>query len=274
MNAHLGMIVVHRGRAHVDDFLAACVCLHKTSMPLFRMDADSATLDDPSCWVLDQGMRFEPHLHNFDHHHLAERICSLTMVLDYFYDASYRLHFPQLAYIEIHDSAGSSKAGRFAGLPYEGLEISSSLMQHLLLKSFSKIEGRVEDPFASIMSSMGGELCGRIEELPMLISELDNKAKIIDFYGFKVLDVTNCLSEEPDRLPTKSWCEVRGIAPSLILTRDSRKKGQTRMVSVNKSIRFIQNPDCKYTHPSGFLTVFEKFEDWERILLFSVNQKN
>lgn len=266
------MIVVHGGRAHVDDFLASCVCLHKTGTPLFRMDADQKMMDDPSCWVLDQGLRFEPELHNFDHHHLKEKICSLTMVLDHFYDPSYRSHLPQLAYIEIHDSVGSSKAAKFAGISYDGLEVASSLVQHLLLKSFSAIEGRVDNPMLSLMSSMGGELCGRIEELPILLSLLDANAKILDFSGLKVLDVTECISDESDRLPTKSWCEQRGIHPSVILTKDSRRSGQYRMISVNKSLRFRFNPMCEYTHPSGFLTVFGRLEDWEKIVLFSVNQ--
>lgn len=260
------MIVVHRGRAHVDDFLASCVCVHKTGMPLFRMDADQKMMDDPSCWILDQGLRFEPELHNFDHHHLNEKICSLTMLLDYFYDPSYRSHMPQLAYIEIHDSVGSSKAAKFAGISYDGLEVASSLVQHLVLKSFSGMEGRVDDPMLSLMSSMGGELCGRIEELPFLLGQLDASAKILNFSGLKVLDVTKCFSNEPDRLPTKSWCEQRGISPSVILTKDSRKAGHYRMVSVNKSVRFRPNPLCEYTHPSGFLTVFENLEDWTKIL--------
>jgi hypothetical protein len=191
------------------------------------------------------------------------------MVLDYFYDPSYRLHMPQLAYIEIYDSVGSSKAAKFAGISYNGLEIASSLIQHLLLKSFSRIEGRVDNSTYSLMSSMGGELCGRIEELPFLLSELDTNAKILDFLGLKILDVTNCYSEEPDKLPTKSWCEKNGISPSIILTKDSRKTGQYRMVSTDKSVQFQSNPICEYTHPSGFLTAFKRLEDWEKIVSFS-----
>lgn len=266
-----GKIVVHRGRAHVDDFLASCVCIHKTDLPLFRMDADETMLKDASCWVLDQGLKFEPEFLNFDHHQLDKKICSLTMVLDYFYGETYRTHLPQLAYIEIHDSVGSSKAAKFAGISYEGLEIASSMIQHLLLKAFSRIEGRVNDPFYSIMSSMGGEICGRIEELPVLLGQLDSNARLIEFSGLKILDVTGCDVEEFDKLPTKSWCEQKGMSPAVILTKDGRRTGHYRMVSVDKSIRFSKNLSCEYTHPSGFLTVFADLKDWEDILGSSVS---
>jgi len=259
-------VVVHRGRAHVDDFLAACVCIHHTRFPLFRTDATLEMLNDSSCWVLDQGLRFDPELHNFDHHHLKDQICSLTMLLDHLYPEPYRQHIPQLQYIEIHDSVGSSKAAKFAGLPYEGLEIASSLIQQLMLKAFSSIEDRVPDSTYSFMSSIGSELCCRIEQMPSLFEQLNFGARLLDFSGMKVLDVTGCNAAEPDRLPTKSWCEKNGMSPSVILNRDPRNLGSYRMVSLDKSVRFICNPSCEYTHPSGFLTVFAKLDDWQNIL--------
>lgn len=265
-----GRIVVHEGRAHVDDYLASCVCIHKTGLPLFRMGVDREMLEDPSCWVLDQGFRFEPDLHNFDHHHLKDQICSLTMVLDHFYGATYRSHLPQLAYIEIHDSVGSSKAGKFAGLPYEGLEAASSMIQHLILKMFSRVSGLVEDPIYSVMSSIGEELCSKVEEAPRLMEMLDAGARLVDSSGLKVLDVTGCTAEEPDRLPTKSWCEQKGISPAAILTKDARKPGFYRLIGIDRSVRFAQNHRCEYTHASGFLTVFGRLEDWEDILKSAV----
>ena len=266
MTLNSGKIVVHRGRAHVDDFLASCVCLHKTDLVLCRMDLEPGMLEDPRCWVLDQGMRFEPEMLNFDHHHLDEQICSLTMVLDHFYGKGYRTYIPQLSYIEIHDSMGSSKAAKFAGVTNDIVEKSASLIQHLILKSFSEIEGEVTDPFRSVMCSMGSELCGKIEALPLLIEQLENNAKIIELSGLKVLDLTLCETDAPDQLPTKYWCEQKGISLSVILTRDSRCMNKYRMISTDGSVRFRQNSLCSYTHPSGFLTVFDELEDWKKIL--------
>ena len=264
-----GKIVTHRGRAHVDDFLASCVCLHKTGLPLYRDDVTAEMLDDPSCWVLDQGLRLEPDLLNFDHHHVAERVCSLTLLLDHFYGPSYREHIPQLSYIEIHDSVGASKAGKFAGLSYEGLEIASSLVQNLLLSSFSRIEGLVDGPMRVIMVLMGMELCERIEGISSDMDDLERNARIIEFSGIKVLDVAGCETKSPDRLPTKTWCKSKGLNPDAILNRDARV-GAYRLISTSASVSFPQNEICEYTHPSGFLTVFRDIGDWGPILAAAI----
>jgi len=46
-------IVVHTGRAHADDFLAACVCRFRLGLDVFRLPVDESMLEDPECWVLD-----------------------------------------------------------------------------------------------------------------------------------------------------------------------------------------------------------------------------
>ena len=252
----------------MDDFLASCVCVHRTGLPLYRIVAEPAMLDDPSCWVLDQGFRFEPELHNFDHHQTGDAICSLTMVLDHFYGGSYRDHIPQFSYVEIHDSQGSSKAAKFAGLSLEGLEVAGSLVQHFVLKAFSRIEGEVADPFYSVLREVGSELCSRIETVSALSLELDRSARIVEKDGLKVLDVTACETDEPDQLPTKSWCRKNNLSPAAILTKDARIPGSYRLVGVDRSkITFGESHLCSFVHASGFLAVFERLEDWESILL-------
>lgn len=256
-----GKIVVHRGRAHVDDFLASCVCVHKTGLPLFRQDADESMLDDPSCWVLDQGLRFQPDLLNFDHHHIDEEICSLTMVLDHMYGVGYREHIPQLRYVEIYDSQGSSKAAKFAGAPAESLEIAGSLVQQFVLKAFSRVEGLVGDDLRPVMSSVGGEICGKIEGSRAMMESLDLHARIVDVGGFTVLDITEC---EGHDLPTKNWCRSKGLSPVAILAKDPRRRESVRLISIDRSaISFpTDDPSCSFVHPSGFMAVFPESVDW------------
>lgn len=264
MHDSTGRIVVHRGRAHTDDFLASCVCLHKTGLPLFRMDANESMLEDPSCWVLDQGMRHQPELLNFDHHQTAEEVCSLTMVLDHFYGPSYRDRIPQLRYVEIYDSHGSAAAAAFAGAPVASLDISSSLVQRFVLGAFSGIEGEVGEDFRSVMIHIGSELCGSIEGLPAAMDSLDRHAKMVEVQGFLVLDVTGCGG--PD-LPTKDWCRSKGLFPTAVLARDYRTPGHLRLISIDKSsIFFAEDPSCSFIHPSGFMAVFPESEDWTAIL--------
>lgn len=261
-------IITHTGKAHVDDFLASCVCLFKLNKKLIRVNSTDEMLKDPEFWVLDQGLKYEPSLHNFDHHHLNEEICSFTMVLDYFYGKNYREYMPNLRFIEIYDSFGSGKASEFIGMKQNKLELITSPIQSSILRSFSKIEGVVEGFFLEIMRQIGAEICENIEKTEKLLKILDNFAYFFEFNEIKILDLTRCDSPYPhDQLPTKTWCKIKKIYPSIILTKDSREKNTYRMISVNREgLQFLPNEKSSFTHISGFLTSFKNYNDYQEIL--------
>jgi hypothetical protein len=263
-------IIVHAGRAHADDFLAACVCRYKTGAPVLRTDHTLEMLENPDCWVLDQGGEWDPELHNFDHHHLEQEICSLTMVLDHFYGDGYRTHVPGLRFIEINDSYGSKRAAEFAGVTQESLEVTKSPIHSAMLDAFSRIEGLVDGYMAETMLAIGREVCDRIGKSQRLLDAIDEGYSIVESSGIMVLDVTRCRppnGHSHDVLPTKTWCKIKGLDPEVILTKDSRKDGSFRMVSVNlDSIRFLPNHISSFTHASGFLTSFDNYDDYAEIL--------
>jgi hypothetical protein len=262
-------IIVHDGRAHADDFLAACVCHYKTGKEVFRKPFDESMLADPNVWVLDQGRHFNPELLNFDHHQIEEEICAFTMVLDHFYGKGYREYMPNLRYLEIFDSYGPKRAAEFAGINEEALDLITSPIHAALIKSFSEIEGVVKDPFIGIMFQMGGEICGQIEIKKQLLDILSNQAHMFEHEGTSVLDTTGCVMPEGmqhDQLPTKLWSKMSGLSPLVILNVDSRGNGY-RMISVNTdALRFLPNDKCSFTHNSGFLTVFPNLADCKTIL--------
>jgi hypothetical protein len=262
-------IIVHNGKAHADDFLAACVCLFKLNKDLFRSNFSEKMLEDPDFWVLDQGARFEPELHNFDHHHLNQEICSFTMILDYFYGSNYREYLPNLKFIEIYDSFGSKKASEFAGMNQNKLELLTSPIQSSILKAFSKINGIVEEPFLSIMKLIGSEICENIEKMEILLKILDQNCNFYEFEGIEIMDTTKCVIPDNytyDQLPTKVWCKNKKISPTIILTVDSRDKKSYRMVCTNNSLVFKTNKFSSFTHASGFLTSFKNYDDFKEIL--------
>ena len=263
------MIVVHNGRAHADDFLAACVCRHRLGLPVFRSKCDDSMLGDPSVWVLDQGRRFEPDLHNFDHHQIEEESCAFTMVLDHFYGRGYRESWPALRYVEIFDSHGPKKAAVFAGVPEESMEITLSPIHSAMIAAFSSIEGEVPDFFLKVMEMVGAEICSRIESESVLFDSIDKGHRMFEHGTTRILDVCSCVPPpgfSHENLPTKQWSKARGHEPEVILTRDPRQGGY-RMVSINTdSIRFLPNDTSYFTHVSGFLTAFREYEDHIRIL--------
>ena len=271
------MIVTHDGRAHADDFLAACVCHYKTGTPVFRGVFTDEMLKDPATWVLDQGRMFEPELRNFDHHQVEEEICAFTMVLDHLYGKGYREYMPNLRFLEIFDSYGPKRAAEYAGVKEDSLELMTSPIHSSLLKAFSRVEGLVDDSFLDIMRMMGEEICGQIEIKEKLLDILSRQAKVIDCDGVGVLDTTECVMPEGiqhDQLPTKMWCKIKGLDPMVILNLDSRGNGY-RMLSINSdSLKFLPNEMCSFTHNSGFLTVFPDLSDYRQILSSHVQRSN
>jgi hypothetical protein len=261
-------IITHDGKAHQDDFLGTCVCIFKLNAPAFRKKFTSEELSDPSCWILDQGRSFESELHNFDHHQLEEEICAFTMVLDHFYGKEYRKFLPQLKYVEIFDSYGPSAAAKFAEMPVDSIEIISSPVHTSMMRVFSKIDGEILNPIYSVMKEIGRDICEQIENVDLFFKILGD-SRFFDYNGIKIFDVTQCEMPQGfkhDQLPTKMFCKTRGLEPQLILTKDSRQNG-FRLVSINtNSIKFLQNELSYFTHNSGFLTNFFKYEDYRKII--------
>jgi hypothetical protein len=262
-------ILAHNGKAHQDDFLAACVCCYKLdTTEVFRDAYKEEDLNDPNCWVLDQGRKFEPELHNFDHHQIEEEICAFTMVLDHFYGKKYREYMPQLRFVEIYDSYGPKKAAEFVEMKQDNLDVVLSPIHTSMMRVFSKIEGRVKDPMLSIMKEMGFEICSQIENTEMLLKALD-EASYFEYKGINILDNSACVLPEGikhDVLPTKLYSKIKDIYPGVILTKDSRQEGY-RMVSTNTDcLKFLPNPNSYFVHNSGFLVGFKKYEDYKIIL--------
>jgi hypothetical protein len=268
------MIIVHDGKAHSDDFLAACVLSYKTNEKAYRQKYSEDNLSNPNIWVIDQGRQFQPELKNFDHHQIDEEICSFTMILDYFYGKSYREFWPSLKYIEIMDSCGPKRAASFAKVTEDALDIVNSPIHSSVLGAFSKIDGEVPDFFLEIMKCIGKDICLKIESEQYLFKAIEENYKIIDHKDIKILDVTKCIPPKGlsyEDLPTREWSKSNGLNPEVILTVDTRGGGY-RMISTNSDcLKFKPNEKSYFTHNSGFLTSFQQFEDYIEILEGATN---
>jgi hypothetical protein len=263
-------IIVHEGQAHADDFLAACMVHYKTGAPVIRTCFAPEMLTDPQFWVLDQGGVFEPELHNFDHHQIQQEICAFTMVLDYFFGQGYRDSVRGLRFLEIRDSYGSKRAAEYAGISQGALETVTSPIHTAVLSAFSRHEGLVSECMTEVMWSIGREISTQITDAQSLFDALTDGYAIIEASGVKMLDVSRCVPPsgyDHDSLPTKLWCKAKGVNPEVILTKDSRRAGAYRMVTVNTdSLRFLPGPLSSFTHASGLLTSFDNYGDYHEIL--------
>ena len=262
------MIIVHDGKAHTDDFLATCVLTHKLNCRAIRTKYTQEHLEDKSCWVIDQGMSFDPEMHNFDHHHIKEEICSFTMVLDYFYGKDYRKIFPQMRFIEIMDSYGPKAASKFSGASESALDLAYNPICEAMLNVFSKTSGEINDPIYSIMKDMGKYICEKIESSTVLLNIIAIGHKSYEYDGIKIFDVSNCIPNgfNAEDLPTKLYCKINKIDLDVVLTKDSRGGGY-RMISQNTDkIKFLPNVKSYFCHNSGFLICFNNIDDYKDIL--------
>lgn len=92
-------IIVHGGRAHLDDVMACALAMCRkgpasqddgiqellakewTTIPIYRRDPTPDELADPTILVLDVGRKLEPGYSNFDHHQLDRSDCRCAMRL-------------------------------------------------------------------------------------------------------------------------------------------------------------------------------------------------
>ena len=272
------MIIVHDGKAHHDDFLATCVLIYKTNQRAIRTKALPEHLENSEFWVVDQGLLFNPELHNFDHHHIREEICAFSMILDYFYGKSYREAFPNLRFVEIYDSYGPKLAAKFAKVSEESLDIIFSPICTSVINLFSNINGEINDPMYSVMKDIGKTICDQIETSEKYMNILESGVQNYSFNNIRILDITDCKIEDGfkiENLPTKKYCKDKRIEIDVILTKDSRNAGFYRMISSNTDvIKFLPNEKANFCHNSGFLISFKEFSDYKQILLNHIEKND
>lgn len=263
------MIIVHDGKAHIDDFLATCILLYKLDCKAYRTKFTQEHLSDPKYWVIDQGMDFNPELHNFDHHHIKEEICSATMVMDYFYGKNYRDKFPTFRFIEIFDSYGPKAAAKFLNTTEEVLELSNNPICSAIIELFSNVSGELTDPLCSVMKEMGKSICCFIEKTDKLLKIVENGVEFVKFKDLTIINVLNCKLENDvkiEELPTKKYCKINKIEADIVLTKNSRGAGYRLISNNTDKIKFLQNEKCSFVHNSGFLVCFDKLEDYQTII--------
>lgn len=92
-------IVVHGGRAHLDDVMACALAMvqkgpmsqddgiqehlarNRGTLPVYRREPTAEELADPLVLVMDVGGKLEPGFSNFDHHQLPREDCRCAMRL-------------------------------------------------------------------------------------------------------------------------------------------------------------------------------------------------
>lgn len=263
------LILTHPGSAHADDFLACALCSNiHGGLPIERRAATEAELNDPAVAVLDQGLRWEPALWNFDHHQNDPRVqgrCATSLILEHL------LHLPPrdlpdavpwLPHFETWDALGPGVLGR----PY-GLDIAQTFaIQYdptgrLLRDLFAGHTHIPADcPLGQILQALGKCLLDDIEQRRADFSLLDARMQCVEAAGLSGL-LLDPLPGEKD-LPKfmKDWIALRYPDTAFYITLNRRGGTSLTRWGDHPKLNFHQlqhHPDIRYTHPGGFLAVFE-----------------
>lgn len=150
------LIITHDGLAHADEIFTIALILKVLGAVEIerRRLVTEVELNDPSVWVLDQASRYEPALHNFDHHQDKALSATNVLVLDYLREN--KIISEDLYLLLRRPFGGISDYDKNGPLPFNGHGFQVS--------EFFKVFNNFEEGFEAALAFAGLWLDG-IEEL-------------------------------------------------------------------------------------------------------------
>lgn len=261
-------IVVHGGLAHLDDIMS-CAIAYAFGVPhdavIERRNPKPDELDDLTTLVLDVGGRYDPGHLNFDHHQRTrdeEPKCAFRLFAEWLgVDDELRLLYPWYTAWNLMDVCGPFKTARMLGAnPDAILGFIDNPLGDWVIRRFA------DDPILrqKLTVTFGNEIvltrkCWR---------EMGDKITMREIAGFKVADMTTCLTEEISRC-SNAWVRVNN--PDCLLMRDGRGEGYSFLrCNDNPRIDFsrcVGKPYTHFAHAGGFILKTKSKDDDPAIIL-------
>lgn len=263
----LRLILTHPGSAHADDFLACALCsaVHG-GLPVERRAATEAELADPEVAVLDEGLRLEPVLWNFDHHQEDPRVqgrCTVSFVLAHLLECSVETladQVPWIAHFETWDALGPGALGR-----QYGLDMAQTLALQVdptgpLLRDLFAAESRIEagSTLGLLLQALGARLLADLRQREADFDLLDARAEVVAAAGLKGILLEPLPGERDLPRFLKDWIAARHADADFYITLNRR--GGTSLTRWGDAPpldfrRLKGHPALRFVHPSGFMAV-------------------
>ena len=258
-------IITHPGGAHKDDFLACAVLLSQAAVTIERRDPTQAELENASIAIVDIGHKYEPAIHNFDHHQFPRDqvpTCALSLVLKHlgiYEDAREFCSWLEVA--EWFDCRGPVDTAEWLGIDRDTLGQLNSPLDITILRRFaSRSEHRPGEPIWEIMRMIGEDLVNHVKTLRTRLDFVAQHAEVWEFENFKALFMPRIapLPDEPSS-GLGYHVEKLGLEGEVLalVYPDSRGSGYgMRRFNDDQRIEFTQideEPDVHFTHARGFI---------------------
>ncbi len=283
------MIITHGGTAHQDEVLAIMLLLadRRGSQNQFtsieRREPTAQELNDPDVWVIDVGGRYEPSLHNFDHHQLGEdnNEVALSLVAKYILSeatyASVADFWPWLPLLKAIDNRGPTNARKEFKLPSNALSLTQSPIAMSLTKLVSertRLAWMDGANLMMLMAEMGGVLLTELVTSAARMKLLEEKAillRVLDG-GVVVLDIRGVGTNNPGQL-VEFFIFKKNLNPlfTISLPEQGRPENDGCVVVLRRDkhpgaanydfSRLSKEPYCKFSHSNGFLAVLDFPQD-------------
>ena len=241
-------ILTHSGMAHFDEICAISVVLAKNSTKahyIERREPSELELQDPNVWCIDVGGRYEPALHNFDHHQDIYLPASFVQVVDYF-------NLDGLKEMEWFDFKNDMDVnGPFkTSQKYEIKNIWGLLspLEDFVIRRFQENPSAIYD----IMMAWGLELVKFSEKFKKAL-EFWSKSEVQDINGHPVL-----IGLTDDNTASQKFRDSMEKPASISVMWDNREPFGWNLYRFNDTpgvdfSRLIGHPDILFAHKGGFI---------------------
>lgn len=268
-------ILTHPGSAHKDEFLACCVLLAASPVPVVRREPTDADLADPAIVVVDVGHRHEPALNNFDHHQLpddAAPTCALSLVLQHLgLYADARAFCDWLEPAEWFDCRGPNATARWLGVERNVINQLNSPIDGTLLRHFAAAtRHEAGEPLWEIMHLVGTDLLDYLRTLRARLTFIGQHAELWSLDGLApstengqvpavvFLPRTDPLPEEPSAGLDRYVME-QGLNDRVVAVIAPDRRGGSYGLSRHRDhprldfTRIAAEPDVHFAHLRGFV---------------------
>jgi hypothetical protein len=204
-------------------------------------------------WVIDVGGRYEPKLHNFDHHQFdrdAEPVTAFTLILDHFgrLELSRRV-YPWVDFSVMMDTKGPVFTADWVGMDrYMFYRVMSPIEEHVLRVFGSQHGWHYTDPTWVQLLQMGRQQLDYMDRFAERFEWLTANAKLVSTPSRKVPVIACLVAQLSDpALSMNAFREanpVNGRLAAVSITPDDRGSGWTLY-------RFNDDPRVDFSRLEG-----------------------
>jgi hypothetical protein len=245
-------VVVHPGRAHMDDFICVSIALALLyqGCPVYRREPTTVELDDPYVLVFDVGDRWEPEKLNFDHHQWQNGPFALALFLRYLGLEDLFRTLPWFSWFEAIDTLGlleAKKKFNFTEVP------PPAPLEGFLLAEFSRVNTLGPSALRDMMLRFGENILYRTQNAVRNLDRVRPRIQTLLLDGETILFIPDLDKNEIALLNAIQREEFPEAIISIVP--DIRGSGWCfhRFTDRINFFAIAKDPKVRFVHSTGFV---------------------